>query len=138
MLTNLAIGKAGDLRVASELLLRGCDVFLTIVDSGSDLVLGNGKRIQVKTARRHYFTQKGEYQCSRYTFSFKAWQRNEKHYKCHALENVDFVILWAVEDDVFFIIPAEKVRGKYSVSLALGRQNNSIYLAFKDKWDSLK
>ena len=135
MLTNLAIGRAGDLRVASELLLRGCDVYLTLVDSGSDLVLGNGKRIQVKTARRHYFQQGRQY--SRYTFSFKSWQKKENHYKRHALENVDFVILWAVEDNTFFIIPADKIRGKYSISFALGRQSESGYLAFKDKWDSL-
>jgi len=138
MLSNLALGKAGELRVASELLLRGHDVFLTIVDSGADLILGNGKRIQVKAANRTKFKAEKKYLCSRYSFSFKSWKRTTNHYESHKLESVDYIILWTVNDDAFFIIPANEVRGKYSVRLTLGPKDHSKYLAFRDNWDALK
>src|SRR5258708_36336074 len=45
------IGKAGEFSVASQLFMRGMNVFLPAVDNGVDLMAENGCRIQVKTAR---------------------------------------------------------------------------------------
>ena len=137
MLKNLALGKAGELRVASELLIRGYEVFRTEVDSGVDLVLGNGKRIQVKTS--HAVKNPGMAGYSQYVFSFKSWRRNKKGYEAHLLTDVDFVILWAIEDNFFFIVPTEVVRGKYSIVLGFQRKREwSKYLAFRDNWEALK
>ncbi len=141
MLKNVALGRAGELRVASELLLREYEVFLTLVDSGADLILSNGKRIQVKTS--HKVKKPGLEEYSHYVFTFKSWRQKKGKYEAHQLADIDFVILWAIEDDFFFIIPAELVRGKYSIQLGchLGyhrKRGWSKYLAFKDNWESLK
>ena len=136
MLANLALGKAGELRVASELLIRGHEVFFTLVDSGADLILGNGKRIQVKASHQKNCSLDGHYY-PRYTFSFKSWKKKAGCYEPHSLEGIDFVILWAIEHDEFFVMPTEAIRGKYSVRLQLTGVSHSIYLGFKAKWDLL-
>ena len=121
---TLLLGKAGELRVASELLLRGIDASLPLADTGIDLILTSGKRIQVKCSR--------ERGCERgrhfYVFNFReGLKRGEKKRgKCrpHKLENVDFIILWAIDHDSFFIIPAEEVRGKQSVTITVRCKTN--------------
>ena len=140
MISNLALGKAGELRVASELLLRGIDVYLSIVDSGVDLRLGDGKRVQVKTAHRTKISGGKDYwKCQHYVFSFKSWRKVGKHYESHPLQDVDYVILWAIEDDDFFIVPAGEIRGSYSIHITpTSTKQQSKYMVFKDAWDSLK
>jgi hypothetical protein len=140
MKDNLMLGRAGELRVASELLLRGIEVYLnTSADSGVDLILSNSKKVQVKTAR---LTTNRQPTWRSYCWSFKSWRRVEKHYESHSLKDVDYVILWAVDDDVFFIIPADEVRGSYSIRLNPGSsypsKKVSNHMRFKDAWDSLK
>ena len=126
------LGKAGELRVASELLLKGFGLYLATVDSGVDIILENGKRIQVKSARR---TIKKNF--NSYTFSFKSWKSRIGHHIAHPLDDVDFLILWAVNDDCFFIIPVQEIRGKYSVQLGLTGREWSHYVKYKNNWDSL-
>lgn len=134
---SIALGKAGELRVASELLLRGNDVYFNSADSGVDLILGSGKKIQVKVA--YSSAVKDYWECRRYVFSFKSWRKVDKHYEPHNLAGVDYVILWAINDNVFFVIPAEKIRGRLAVSLnPISTKQQSEYMLFKDKWDSLK
>lgn len=134
MTTNLSIGKAGELRVASELLIRGFEVHLSLVDYGSDLLLSDGTRIQVKAAHNlshNYWKYKA------YTFSFKKWKNKNGHFKPHALKDIDFIILWGIDDDLFFIIPAKVIRGKYSVRVSTSSKRNQ-YSIYKDKWEILK
>jgi len=133
---NIALGKAAEMRVASELLLRGYEVFLPSVDSGADLILGDGKKLQVKAARKTSTNKHRGYRD--YVFTFKRWKRKVGSYEPHSLENVDYVILWAVEDDAFFIIPSNVIRGRFSVKLGLNKRNWSRYMPFKDKWETLK
>ena len=134
MYNNIAVGKAVELRVASELLLRGFEVYLTTADSGVDLILGNGKKIQVKGSHQSTFDSRQP----RYTFSFKAWHKKTKCYSAHELEGVDFLILWGIEDNIFFIVPAELVRGKYSVRLnPNSERSQSILLPYREKWELL-
>ena len=135
MLKNLALGRAAELRVASELLLMGNEVFLTMVDSGADLVLGNGKRIQVKAAHR---VVKGKRDYADYTFSFKSWRRQQGKYEAHKLESIDFIVLWAVDDNRFFVVPSQEIRGQYSVQIGLRRRAWSKYMAYEGKWELLK
>ena len=132
---NLHTGKAGELRVASELLLRGHQVYLTMVDSGIDIVLGNGKTIQVKSS----MPRSNESHISpRYTFTFRSWKREP-----HRLDSVDFAILWAISHDTFFIIPTEILRGKITISVTPQRLHNSYnnrvnkYNRFAGQWDLL-
>ncbi len=135
MIPNLLLGRSGEYRVASELLLRGHEVFLASIDSSIDLILGNGNRIQIKTARK---TKVNTSSHKRYVFSFKSWEQQNGHYKAHDLNETDFVILWAMDDNVFFIIPANEVRGKFSIQLSLNGRQWSQYLKFKDNWNLLQ
>ena len=140
MKINLAIGKAGELRVASELLLRGIDVYLPCGDFGIDLILQNGLKIQVKTANK---SRHGKYQY--YTFNFHSWRKVGKHYIPHNLEDIDFIVLWLLGTERFFIIPASQIRGKYSVRLGQVRSDyvkehnrkESQYLKYENKWELL-
>ena len=129
------LGKAGELRVASELLLRGMDVSLSLVDSGVDLILTNGKRLQVKSAR---MIKRGKKRY-RYVFNFRTWKKQvdgDRKKEAHKLENVDFVILWAVDDDLFFIIPVETIRGKTSININARNKDNK-FMVFKNNWSVL-
>ncbi len=140
MKKNLAIGRAGELRVASELLLRGFEVFRPETDSGIDLVLSNGYRIQVKTSsgwknkKNNFFS---------YSFGFQSWKKENRKYLPHDLAEVDCLILWPLSTDVFFIIPVSEVRGKRTIAFSLADKRNggglkSKYLRFKNNWDILQ
>ena len=134
MLTTISIGKAIEFRVVSELLLRGHEVYLATADSGVDLILGNGKKLQVKGSNKG---AKGHSHYERYTFSFKTWHKRGKKYTTHELEGVDFVICWAIQDNLFYIIPAELIRGKYSVRVKPSSQSQSLLTPYQDKWELL-
>jgi len=130
---NLALGKAGELRVASELLLRGYEVFLTITDTGVDLILGNGKRLQVKTARVNRLSKTNP---NGYVFSLKAWCKEGTPRKVQQFTDVDYLICWAVEDNAFFIIPTSYIRGKYAINIHPDSKK-SQFVAFKNNWEIL-
>ena len=66
------IGKAGELRVRAELLLRGLSCAVFDQDTGIDIVLENGKKLQVKTASKP-FNDKKSYSW-RYSFSVRTPQ----------------------------------------------------------------
>lgn len=96
---NILIGMAGQLRVASELLLRGFRPALGFVDTGVDLTLEQGQRIQVKAA--HKAKDRG-----RYFFNLRHW----KHKGLVRLPGVDFLICWGIDTDQFWIVPVEEAR----------------------------
>ena len=142
------LGRAGELRVASELLLKGFDVSLMLVDGGADLILTNGNRIQVKTARlretREHHERKDKtrlyYHAYIYSFLFKGWKRDESGKRkqvAHKLENVDFIILWCIDDNYFFIVPIDKIRGKINLSFSRKTQTHWI-CQYKNNWDLLE
>lgn len=61
MADMLKLGEAGQLRVMSELILRGhCPYRPVVDDHGVDILLSNGLRIQVKTVKLHLRKQKKE------------------------------------------------------------------------------
>jgi len=129
------IGRAGELRVQSELLLRGINSAMVAVDNGCDLILYNGKKIQVKTSR---LRPKGKYF---FTFmSGTVWRKNGHRVKTpQDLSEVDFVICWCVEDNWFFIIPTYEVT---SVALGIFRgkfpnKTKSKYAKYLNKWELL-
>ncbi len=149
------LGRAGELRVASELILRGYNVFFREVDEGIDLMIGNGKRIQVKSARKHNLGT--PYPHTNYGFNFlstPSWRRNQKDERvgiltrdpkapAHLLNNVDIVILWAVDDNDFYIIPAQEVRGKKGIQFTGDHDKRTQikwnkWLPFLNNWDILE
>jgi len=143
--TNISmLGKAGELRVASELLLRGIEVYLnTLADSSADLVLANGKRIQVKAARLKPggSTSRRGRKYKGYRWSFAQWHKSTGHVTKHSLDNVDYVVLWAIDDDTFLVLPADEARGTYSIRLTLNSKRHrkaSRYARFVEAWDILE
>jgi hypothetical protein len=130
MLTvNNYLARAGEFRVASEILRRGAEVYMTVTNSSIDLVMGNGNKIQVKAASRN--------ERPIYTFSFKSWRKDKGSLKHspHLLEEIDFVILWGSNTDLFLIVPAPLIRGKQTLHIPLG--GLSKWLGYKDRWDLL-
>jgi len=125
---NLALGKAGELRVASELLLRGYEIFLTVTDTGVDLILGNGKRLQVKTARTNKY--------GGYMFSLKAWRKAGEPPKFQPFTDVDYLICWTVNDNTFFIIPTPLIIGRISICIN-PNSARSQFTEFKNNWEAL-
>ena len=138
MSQNLELGKAGELRIASELLIRGHRASLSLVDSGIDMILDTGIKIQVKTARRHVILCKDGKGRPRYFFNCQ----HQNKPRISSLKNADFLILWCVEDDEFFIIPTNIIEKKTNIAIScLGGPNTSIgkkYLEYKNKWNLLQ
>lgn len=141
---NQYLGVAGELRVMSELLLRGHNPSKSYLDHGIDIILENGKKIQVKTATR--FKNKLN-NSTYYHFTIGGWYKlvnGEK--KKHTIKIVDYFIFWCMDDNQFYIIPSQEVykigpRGGTSgfqidVYPMSNRQmgKNEIY---KNRWDLL-
>lgn len=110
---NLLTGQAGVWQVASQLALRGLNPYFPGVDLGCDLLAEGRIRLQVKAAslRKHVKV----YPDGAYWFKF--WQsaiatgennvrrRGQRDYSAC----VDFLILWGVNENRFWIVPAPLV-----------------------------
>lgn len=140
-------GQAGEYRVASELLLRGINVYISRLDSGVDLMLQDGRKIQVKTAHLFYNkATKGSY----YHFVLKGYfflKGGER--KKTKSEVCDFFVFWCIEANSFFIVPCEDLKGLSGLDLypaTMGASPNrktkfprdrSKYSQYKERWDLL-
>lgn len=105
---NIAQGQLAVYRVVSELIARGHAPYLPVVDSGIDILLGSGIRLQVKSTQRptQHWRQAGAW-----SFTLRASQRivKQKYVKSATRQfsrEVDFVILHGIEGNRFWIVPA--------------------------------
>lgn len=129
-----AIGKAGEYRIASELLMRGYNPMIASVDNGVDLVLENGKTIQVKTTTKACYGDRGKS-----TKASLATTRYIRGDRTHEVKDnrADFYIIWVIPWDSFFIIPRDVIKMKgISLSFTVGKPDG-LY-RFKDCWNLLK
>lgn len=101
------IGQGGVYRVTSELMLRGHNVLFPAVDTGADIVVDGGVRLQVKTAS---LSKPPSNPRGQYTYHF---QRSTKVGKVRGYtkgrrfsEECDFVVLYGIEHGRFWIVPA--------------------------------
>jgi hypothetical protein len=131
-------GRAGELRVASELFLRGFHPSLSLDNDEVDLILDNGLRIQVKTAS---LNEQGSF-----VFNFKGWKRigDERKQVRHELKKVDFIILWGIDEDLFLIFPKTELQNRMAITVPgtgpkrnRGRGIGRRYLFYKNQWDLL-
>jgi len=114
----IQIGEAGVLRVMSELILREHAPYKPAVDDhGVDLMLGNGLRIQVKSAtlreRRTRALSGGEkkvFLSTGYYFSLGWGQSGRVHKptrrKRMYSEECDYFIIWGIAENRFWIVPS--------------------------------
>jgi hypothetical protein len=122
----LLIGLAGEYRVMSELLLRGHNPSKSYLAAGPDIVLENGFRLEIKSKHRHR-DKSGPYEV--------------QFFSGHTRRNVrptgfDFVIVWCIDDDAFFIIPIDALPAS---SFGLWPDSKkSRYSRFKEAWHLLE
>jgi len=118
----LALGQAGVYRVCAELLVRGVNCAIPTVDTGVDILLLDGRRVQVKATRLASRRSKDKQAPSlgpayRFTLSVKgfgnphqgSWRRHasSRPFVLRSYSNeVDFLVLWGVDEDRFWVIPA--------------------------------
>lgn len=95
----MQLGRAGELRVASELLLRGHSPSLSLVDRGIDLICDCGKTVQVKTSSLISTKGRpGQKLRNRYSFNFTNW-----HKQAPTVSAADLVVCWAVGTESFWV-----------------------------------
>lgn len=140
-------GAAGVHAVASRLCLLGHTIYFpTVLDQGVDLIVGNGVKLQVKCGRYHNDPRTS----GRYHVLPK---RNVKKYRngkdidvrCKYSDVVDFVIFWAIEENRFFVFPADKVTigvwipSKLDTFKQMGKNSLSVRLVreYEEAWHLL-
>lgn len=135
-------GKAGDYRVMSELIVRGINAFIPCVDYGIDILLQNGKKVQVKTSK----LVKNKANNSRYYHFGLNRRKGNNNDKC------DFYILWCLDFpkfSTFYIIPSENITltgvdlfphsvGTSPFSKKTFSRKRSKWEVYRECWDSLK
>jgi hypothetical protein len=122
MAPRLAQGQAGVYTVAGQLLLRGINPGFPAVDCGADIITDWGTRIQVKCAYRHASMWGGSYHfalssgLTMYTAGngYKKGPLSEKGPRIFSNE-CDFFVLWGINDNRFWILPAAMLDGKSGV-----------------------
>lgn len=105
---RLMIGQAMVYRVAAELLLRGHVPYFPSVDSGIDILIDNGLRIQVKSrtlSMTHPAYPKGVY-----PFSTKENSRSGKwgNRKRDWSKICDFIIYVGIDEMRYFVTPSDQ------------------------------
>jgi hypothetical protein len=118
--SNLLQGQAGVYRVASELMLRGFNPCFPAVDDGVDLFIDEGIRIQVKAAhlRLNSVFPEGAYwykmhQSARVSGNHTIRKSRARKYS----DFCDFVVLWGIEGNHFWIAPSAAFDGVHCVAL---------------------
>ena len=110
---NRLTGQAGVYRVAAALLLRGFIPHFPSVDCGSDLTVQGGLRVQVKTSRLRFHCK--AYPQGAYYFKLThACGKRRGQPRTFSTE-CDFVVLWGVDHDRFWVVPAPMLDGRQLV-----------------------
>ena len=122
------IGLAGELRVMSELLLRGHNPAKSYLEDGADLILENNLRVEVKSAHRvktggarfYYFTLRS----------------SSGHKKQQELADCNFIVFWCIDDDVFYIIPRAYIEKNVCFTDVSANAKHK-YACYLNKWELL-
>ena len=146
-------GQAGVFAVASQLCMVGHIPSFPAVDCGVDLTIENGLRLQVKTAHITY-SKARFYPHGSYIFNLRrgVWDHttnraSRREYGTYA-GVADFFVLWGIDEDRFWIVPANIKNRNISFSRLghVSKANSRAYLkqiqderlaAMEDRWDLL-
>lgn len=143
-----AQGQAGVYATASRLSLLGHTPYFPSVDYGVDLMLENGIRLQVKSAK---LRNHPGYQYGAYSFDIRKSylvlnpgkiyrETRSRTYK----GIVDFMVFWCIDENRFFVVPAAEVtktvwvsaRGNYLCRRK--KQNHATNIAsYEEAWHLL-
>ena len=116
-------GKAGEHSVAAQIELRGLNVYFPAVDSGVDLLVENGCRVQVKSAHLRCTPSILKiYPEGVYSFHFpknrhlavssSAVRTTPRRSLC---DICDVVVLWGIEQNRFWVVPASLFAGRQCI-----------------------
>lgn len=105
-------GQAGVYAVASQLILRDHTPMFPAVDVGADIILSNGLRIQVKSARLtsgKYHGNGGNYKSGAYGFCVRRGEYRNNRWTAKSKTGyagvADFFVLWGINENRFWIVP---------------------------------
>lgn len=137
VVSNSTLGTAGELRVASELLLRGFRPRMALVDEGVDIQLESGVTIQVKSALKPRLQGLKP----TYNFSFQStyWDHGRKFNVQHM--TAEFAICWCVPPDLFYVIPRDVLGLRTVVAInteAAIPSRPGRYAPYKNAWEALR
>ena len=140
---NRYTGRAGELRVQSELMLRGMNFAEVDLDNGVDLItVPGGKRIQIKTSKSDITSCRG-YKYPVYLFNTRKKKYvNSKNKTLRPKikhKQLDFVICWCIDHDWFFIILIKEVT-QTNINIPINPKNPNHdykYTKYKDAWKLL-
>lgn len=119
--TRRLSGMAGVFAVCERLCRYGYTPFIPSVDFGTDIMLDNGLRIQVKSSSgcKHPAYPLGVYQFSLRQSARNKWRNHvgNNPYEsgdglAHVQETNDFLVLFAVPERRFFIVPVSAVNSE--------------------------
>lgn len=122
-LTGPKLGKAGELRVRSELILHGFHPAVCDDDDGTDIILAdNGKKLQVKTSLHPQYNQNYAY---KYSFAIRQMQFRggikgsyvRTYTRKNYLNKADYFIFYLVEHNTFYVIPENEIGVKVSFTV---------------------
>ncbi|MEK6884992.1 MAG: hypothetical protein AABY22_35500 [Nanoarchaeota archaeon] len=151
------IGMGGQLRVCSELLFRGFNPAMFFFDNGIDIILDNGKRIGVKTSINPIYGKKNY--SYKYSFSLNVPRfrigKNGNYKRELSKKNycniIDFWIFWCIKDNLFYIIPSNKIKNVQKISIVISTPKDkriykkiinkvsiSKYEKYKNNWEQLR
>ena len=131
----MMFGIAGELRVASELLIRGIGCSRPFVDHGVDLITDGGLRIQVKTAMPtstlgYYKDGKPQKRSRSFAFCLVRGTENE------------FYVIWLPVPDTFYIFPFDAVKiNDYRQTFRIYRESgkkNTLFSAYEGSWELIE
>jgi Sigma-70, region 4 len=124
---KLEIGIRYEIIVSDRLKQEGIDHKLMPHHHPFDILLGNGKRIDVKSAT-HKVSPKSQ------NYSFYTIRINKKERGHYA----DFFIIYIVPENMFLVIPFDDTPEDYLRFFYPKKRRKSKFLVFKDRFDLLK
>lgn len=121
--STIVQGQQGVHRVVAELIDRGHKPYLPVTDEGIDILLRSGLSIQVKTTRREtqHWRTPGQFL---FTLAKAATIRKKTVVAAPARQFsalCDFVVLYAIEANRFWIVPAVVLDGRWTVTIPRDR-----------------
>lgn len=126
-LERVVLGVAGELRVMSELMLQGYNPAKSYLDNGVDIFLDNGRKVQVKTS----ITKYNNHRSVCYRFNLQAGGKGKRRF---GLKNkVDFLIAFIPVENCFYIIPAQELGERTTVSI----HKKGKFAKYENNWDIL-
>lgn len=149
-INRILFGQSCVHRVASEIMLRGHNVYFPSVDIGADIILDTGTRIQVKGTRLVTRTKRVQ---STYIFQLHGfrlnssdegtrWRKKSNHFSAKC----DAVILYGQTEQRFWIVPAIILDGKSHIVIsndidgfrARTTSLGGIVKSYENRWDALE